>query len=312
MSNTKKDKGKPQITGQLWDKQGNHLHAAFDMGWGEDYWARIKSEAIIRAALGIQPPSWVMLKMDYSNEEAFTKFIERQFKQRKAPSEYLVVKTKSISGKDKADSWFFIHGLDISIIARKAAHYSTDKPQAVDSQKLEQILKELFDIKNYPSGANVRRWGASRTTRHMLTLLRMQHLILDAKTGKEHELTEGVPNRADFTTRLAKYIKHDRPLIFDLKLHHVLQLLRETKMMEQSEIWEIIEKLLEWGEQWELVGIHKGLPSAGAEMDKKTGLFATTEGKLSALSERLKPLTEDELAWETIPYPEPQEDEHLE
>lgn len=56
------EKRKPQETIIVVDAEGNRLHIPNNMGWGHKFWAKIMSEAIIGAALQIEPAIWIEVR----------------------------------------------------------------------------------------------------------------------------------------------------------------------------------------------------------------------------------------------------------
>lgn len=306
MSEAKKSKRKPQITARYRNENGNHLHVATDMGFGDPYWAKLKSQAIIEAALCIEPRSWIVVKIEYAEETAFTKFLERVFKKRSTPAEYLVVRTKSLNNGG-INSWFFIHNLELGVVVSKLERYSDVKLEAIGLESLKERLESLFDAGLHPDKPRLRRWDASRNTKYRLRLFRMQHLIRMARKGEDHMLTEGLPTEVEFETRLAKYIKHNKPLIHNLRLLGVFWLLVELEkegLITRDETIRVLLKLLEYHKEWELTGLYKGLPKHGAKLDREDGRFDVREGKHSVLSILLEALHKQQQEWETFDVPE--------
>jgi hypothetical protein len=301
----KKHKGKPQITGQFQDEKGNRLWQALDGGWVTEFWARVKSEAIILSTLAVEVPCWTMLEIRHDAEDAFTKFFERESKHKDVPLRYIVIRTRSSTGANDDDSWFFIH--DLGIDDKTTAYYSGIKPEVITPEELEDVMKLLFCVDMHPTVPRTRRWSASKVMRHDLALNRMRYLIHLAREGQDHEITHPLPLHVTFAERLARYIAHDRPLTYNLKPAAVSPLIQETQELSWDEALDVMKELLRIKRHWRKVGFYKGLPSAGAKIDRATGLYIVRESKLSALSIRLKPLTEAELRWETIPQPEDEE-----
>jgi len=315
MGDTKRSKRKPQITAWYGGKNGSHLHVATDMGFGDPYWAKLKSQAIIGAALCIEPCSWIVVKIEYGEETAFTKFLERLSKKRGTPAEYLVVRAQSLNNGD-IDSWFFIHNLELDAVAGKLEHYSDVRPEVMGLEGLKERLEILFDGGLHPDKPQFRRWDASKTTRYHLRLFRMQHLIGIARKGEDHVLTEGLPTRVEFEIRLAKYIKHDKPLIHNLRLLDVFRLLAESEkegLITRDETVRVLLTLLEYRGEWVLTRLYKGLPKHGAKLDREDGRYDVREGKHSVLSILLDKLAKQQQEWETfdVPKVEPGE-EYLE
>lgn len=304
----KPNKGNPQLTGQFWDPPGNHLWQALDGGWKSKFWARVRSEAVILSALAVDTPFWIMFRIDHKTEVSFTKFLERIYKKKHVPSRYIVIRAKSLARRNDFDSWFFISGLEVDAIAERAAKYSDAKPELITSEELKQVVKILFDIDMHPHVPNIRRWSASRAMRHDLTLNRMRYLIHLAREGEDHELTRPLPPLMPFEKKLARYIVHDRPLMFNLRLGAILSLLLETKELTDDEVIDVMKEL-SGREPWKMVDAYKGLPNAGAKLDEADERFSVLKqkGKLSAFSERLDGATEPELRCETIVRPEPEE-----
>jgi len=281
---------KPQITRYSKDKEGNRLYKAVDMGFSDSHWAKIKSQAIFDAMIRIIPLAWRIIKIDYNQETAFTKSLERAYKKLDSKPRYLLIRTQS-EGDDQIHSWFFLHNP-----LEKAGEL--DKLLAPNrlirsARELKSIITELFDVKIHPyqfEGKKGKRFSISKALRPDLIVSRMETLIGMARKQESHSLVDGIKQTTDFETRLAKYIKADNPLIYRLKLKSIfiaLATLEKKKgIITRDEVIKVMQKLLE-GRDWETEGFYEGLPKHGIERDKKEGGFTVYEGKHGALSVRI-------------------------
>jgi hypothetical protein len=281
------------------------------MGFGDPHWAKIKSQAILDAMVKIIPLAWKLVTIDYEQETAFTKSLERALKKLNSRPRYLLVRTQSES-RDDIYSWFFIHHL------RKEAT-ELDKllgqgSLIISARELKSTITKLFDVKMHPQqfeGKKRKRFSISKALRPDLIALRIEILIEKARKGENHLLVEGVKQSTGFEERLARYIKADNPLIYHLKLLHIfltLVRLRDKKrIITKDEVIKVMQKLLE-GRDWETEGFFKGLPRHGTKRDRKQGGFLTYEGKHGALSVRVDSKTRSEWDLEYVLEVEPGEE----
>ena len=133
------------------------------MGFSDPHWAKIKSQAISDAMIKIIPLEWKLVKIDYSQETAFTKSLERAFKNSKP--RYLAVRTWS--GSDNV-SWFFIHYLDKEELDKLHGKLINS------TRELEASFVELFDVRMHPHQSNRRRFSISTALRPDLIISRME------------------------------------------------------------------------------------------------------------------------------------------
>jgi hypothetical protein len=305
-------KRKPQVTLSLTDKDGNRLYKAVDMGFGDPYWAKIKSQAIIDAMVKILPSGWRLVKIEYKRETAFTKYIERALKTVNSSPRYLVIRTWSESD-NHVYSWFLIN-------------YFPDEGKVLDKlpvvqerlirsiRELESTITNLFDVKMHlrqSEGKKAKRFSISKALRPQLVASRMEILIKKARKGEDHLLVEGVKQTTEFEERLARYIKADNPLIYRLKLLPIfltlIKLRDKKEIITKDEVIKVIEKILEGGD-WEKAGFYKGLPKHGTKRDEKQGGFLTYKGKHSALSVRIDDKARSAWDFEYVPESEPGEE----
>jgi len=322
---TNQERGKPQLTLQFGNDEGGRYRKAIDSGWGNKYWARIKSSAIIGAALSMEPQSWVVLQTKHSKsvEENFTTYLGREFQQKSAPIEYVVVRAKSDQTHNEVYSWYFIHGLDFAAIADDSHSYSEYDPEVLDADSLERKLTELFTIERNPPKRltasskmrSDRRWDASKAMNHALRLARIRQLILMSKEPSELELVEGLGPLVASSKRLAKYLHADLPLIHSLKSDKVAQLLKESGLLSDAEINMVMREYENLASQKiHLEAVYPGLPKHGAEQDRETGKYYVRISKLSSTSIRTDNPTLSQLGWETSPVPDniPEDERYLE
>jgi hypothetical protein len=265
------------------DDEGNRLHIPVNMGFGHTFWAKIMSEAIIGAALKIYPAYWIMVRIDNSKETAFEKFIGRRFKDEKLYSEYIVVRTRSLENERSIYSWFFIHRLDANAIADKLPRYSEEELNILNGNGLKEELTWLFE-KDMHSDRIARRWDASRHMEYLLRLHRMRYLIELCRDGRDHELIRGLPPRTDFIKRLALYIRVDEPLMRNLKLGQINELLKQTGTVSDEERKAILREIAEYEPKWHVEGSYPGMPPLGAERDRKEGRIVVIDRTMTALS----------------------------
>jgi hypothetical protein len=292
-------KRRPQITGYFKDDKGARLYKAVDMGFGDPHWAKIKSEAIIDTLIQVIPLAWRIVKIDYQQETAFTKSLERVCNKLGSKARYLVIRTQP-EGEDSTYSWFFIHNLKTGI--KELEKYIIEDSLISSAIEIRATLENLFSVKLHPQqieSKKAKRFSISAALRPDLEHLRMETLIKKAKEGKNHVLVDGTKQTTDFETRLARYIKADKPLIYRLKVYDVFLILvrirDDKKIITRNEIIRVILKLLE-GRDWEKQGFFKGLPKHGAERDEKAGGFITLKGKHGALSIKVDVKTKS--AWD--------------
>ena len=62
---------KPPKVVQAWDDKHNHAWIPVDLGWGDEFWARVKKEAIIGAFREVSPRYWIVLKIKDNEGTAF-------------------------------------------------------------------------------------------------------------------------------------------------------------------------------------------------------------------------------------------------
>ena len=208
---------------------------------------------------------------------------------------------KKLTVKDEViESWYFLHGIELSDIASKANRYSADIPQKLHADILMKLLDILLQVEYNPEGTK-RRFTASRELRHELAVNRMKHLIVWAKQKKAPDyLGSASP---DFKVTLARCIKADKPLIFGLKENEVIDVLHETDMLTEYQIDQIMELVNK--KLFKPVLISTGTPSDGAESDRKDGRYVVLrDEKMSAYSERVIDIDEGHLNWDTIGVPQ--------
>lgn len=286
-------KRKPQVTLQFHDseKSGDRLYVAGDMGFRDPHWAKIKSKPIIDSMLDLLPLSWIMFTISYAKAVAFTKWLERVFKEKNHPIDYVVIRTTE-KGDEGIESWFFIHGLGLADIIDKASSYSDMVPVELHHKsRLVKVLTIVFDYEFHPEKEGSRRFSASRHTMKQLRISRMQQLIRMAREGKGHPIVENLPSMADFVTRLARFIKSDRPLIYNLRLKAIFSILawieRTKHTITRDEVIAVLLKLLDKRE-WEREGLYEGLPKHGVERDIKEGRATVYDGEHLALTTQAK------------------------
>jgi hypothetical protein len=254
------------------------------MGFRDKHWAKIKSDAIIGAMVQVAPCIWKVIKISHEEETVFTKALERACKTLDVALKYIVVRIQP-ENEEIVTSWFFIH--DFIIVPKQLDKYiNQDSKTILSAEQLKSILEKLFLTNVHPQ-QRVRKYTTSRKLERDLTLLRMETLIKMARQEDEHPLVDGVSQRDKFATKLARFIKADRPLIYHLKLQPVFLMLndlrRRKEIITYNEIIAVITKLLE-GHDWKTERIYLGLPVRGTERDQREGKFITYRGKHTALS----------------------------
>jgi len=307
MINAEQPKRNPQITLRYRGKEGQRLHVAADMGFGDSYWAKIKSGAIVPAMLDILPLSWIVIYIKYDQETAFTKYLERVFEENNLPLDYVVIRI-SAEDNEGIDSCFFIHHLRLQDVAEKFSKYSISDSEPFElhyKKHLQPLLMGLFRSDFHPNKPGIRRWGAARHTQSMLRLARLRQLIRMAREGQGIPVLDNVPPRIDFIKLLIRLIKNDKPLIYNMKIKDIFRNLIELAkegQLTRDQVISVIRILLESRGNWEKEGFYKGLPKHGAEGDKKQGRVVLYEGKHSALTVLLRP--SEGSAWDTFENPE--------
>ena len=304
MDNSGHPKRKKQTTIRLQDKNGNRIYVAADMGWSDPYWAKLKSEAIISTILSMNKEVWVAVSIGFEHEVAFTKQMERLAKKKKARNEYFVDRIQQPQSEN-TESWFFTHNSDIMPGRDWLGKHGAHGPSVFTPGRLDIKLKELFDSRLCPSpDSKIKKWNCSRVFRKKLRVYRTGILIEKACQGENHVLVEHVPSMSDFHKRLAKYIKHDIPLIRGMKDKDIfLTLVQNEKMglISRNDIIDVMIKIMKTEDLWKLESFYKGLPIAGARADERTGDYFIKTGKHTSISTRIKEEFSD---WDIPPDPE--------
>ena len=217
---------KPQKTRYATDSKGNRLYAAVDMGFSDPHWAKIKSDAIISAMVQVAPCIWKVIKISHEEETVFTKALERACKTLDVASRYIVIRAQP-ENEEGVISWFFIH--NFVIVPKQLDKYlNQDSKTILSAEQLKTTLEKLFLTNVHPQ-QRVRRYTISRKLGHDLTLLRMETIIQMARQEDGHPLVDGIGQRDKFETKLARFIKADKPFIYHQKLQPVFLMLNDLR-----------------------------------------------------------------------------------
>ena len=295
----------PQRTDMYQDRHGNRMHTARDMGFGHPFWARTKAEAIIDAADRLDMPSWATFKVPHRNEPGFMKLVNEVLGEKGAELDGLVV--RAVSPGKGICSWFFMAGMDVGVVKRGLEELSGESLGILDKAQLRETLRGLFDHSLHPKVRDLDRWSALKPTMHKLRVSRVAKLIEMVRNGEEYELCEGLSDTIDFATRLAAYLYAENAVLERCSLDEKRDFVKETGMVDGDELVDVAKQLLqilEGFEDWGWCISYRGMPRRGAAADRKSGCYEVTEYRLWAVSRRIDGISEEELMWETIEYPE--------
>ncbi len=285
------------LSGQFWDKAGNHLFKAF-LGWGDPVWAGIAADTLASTVAQLQPFKWTTTTIKVSEEGALAKYLERKFKANGLKPRFLSVRAKV---GHQIQTRVFVHGLEVG----ELNHYNFQTIKSAG--ELSALLKGLLSYKRHPTAKNIRRFSISRALGHDLRLSRVRTLVEKARASEDHVLYE-LPNQADFMTRMTAFLKADVPLL-NITDKKKIELLRETGAISEAEIQIIDKRLLSSKGKWSPALIYKGTPGQGAAMDTADGRFAiVVNNRYAAMSVWIDPPTKEKLAWELINDPSGYED----
>jgi len=196
------------------------------MGFSDKHWAKIKSDAIISAMLQVTPCIWKVIKISHEEETVFTKALERACKTLEIDSRYIVIRVQP-ENEEGVTSWFFIHNF-ITVPKQLDKYLNQDSKTILSAEQLKTTLEKLFLTNVHPQ-QRVRRYTISRKLGHDLTLLRMETIIQMARQEDGHPLVDGIGQRDKFETKLARFIKADKPFIYHQKLQPVFLMLNDLR-----------------------------------------------------------------------------------
>lgn len=299
----------PQRTDMYQDSHGNRMHTARDMGFGHPFWAGIKAEAIIDAADRLDASCWAVFKVPHRNEPGFMKLVNEVLGEKGAELDGLLV--RAISPSKGVCSWFFMAGMDVSAVEHSLSELSGESLGILDKAQLRETLGGLFDHSLHPKVRDLDRWSALKPTMRKLKISRVKKLIEMARNGEGYELCEGLPDTVDFATRLAAYLYAENAVLERCGLGEKVGLVNETGMVHDKELVDVAKQLFQipreledWG--WRIS--YRRMPKRGAAADRKNGRYEVTEYRLWAVSRRIDGISEGQLRWETIEYPEGDEE----
>ncbi len=321
-----KRKGRPQLTGIFWDPSHNRMSVAYDAGWGEIHWARLRREALIQAVneSGISTWRTFTVTLEVERNGDLRQILHRAFNKEEASTGYLAIRAKSALDSVEVKCHYFVYGLKFDE-STKNFRRKYGVPTMLMRNQVVKKLDELLQVDLHPGNIegvkNVRRFSASASLKHKLEISRMKFLIDLNREKCRTEFVEQTNFRdtshTGFIHEMAKHIKADRPLIYRLaqdldkeeKQTYMRGLLTETGKLDASEIEAIIEELVNFfRSDFKLQINFRGIPADAAEMDRRDSRYTVYESPASVMSYRIEDTNPEDTQWDLVSCPTMEDD----